>query len=262
MGLDVNQQSLAFDQSNTGQAVGTNDANNAFSSALVAANEDGSILERLEQVQEAVNKGTGTALAANKSLVDALGTDGSTITDAAASVLGVIGADNANNAFASTNVVANRDGSLLERSEFDIQSGEKCIANSSQMLSSGATLFTIANGPVAIISMQAVCQSENSGGAATTLQWRNAPTVGTANTFTGASATLASAVAGSTVSLDGTALTTAPTVLLTGGAQLSAIREIIVQAGTITSTVANGPSTASYIHYLRYRPLTPTAVVS
>ncbi len=47
----------------------------------------------------------------------ALGTDGTTVTDSATTVLGAVGADNANNAFASTSVVANRDGSVLERLE-------------------------------------------------------------------------------------------------------------------------------------------------
>src|SRR3990167_8637713 len=98
-------------------ALGVDDADNLFASTNVAANEDGSILERLEQIQEAVNKGTGTAMAANKSIADALGSDGTTVTDAAASVLGAIGADNANNAFASTSIVANLNGSVLERLE-------------------------------------------------------------------------------------------------------------------------------------------------
>lgn len=89
-----------------------------YDSSVVVADEDGSIAERLEQVQEAVNRGTGTSIAANKSLVDALGSDGTTVTDSAVSVLGAVGADNANNAFASTNVVANRDGSVLERQEY------------------------------------------------------------------------------------------------------------------------------------------------
>jgi hypothetical protein len=40
--------------------IGSNDANNEFASTSVVANEDGSVLERLEQVQEAVNRGTGT----------------------------------------------------------------------------------------------------------------------------------------------------------------------------------------------------------
>jgi hypothetical protein len=71
--------------------IGTDDNDNSAATTNVAANEDGSVLERLEQIQEAVNKGTGTALASNKSLVDALGSDGTTVTDSAVSVLGAIG---------------------------------------------------------------------------------------------------------------------------------------------------------------------------
>lgn len=98
-------------------AVGADNANNAFASTNVAANEDGSVLERLEQLQEAVNRGSGTSLAANKSVVDALGTDGTTVTDSAVSVLGAIGANNGDNAFDSSSVAANVDGSVLERLE-------------------------------------------------------------------------------------------------------------------------------------------------
>lgn len=101
----------------TQNLIGADNNNNGFASTNVVANEDGSVLERLEQMQEVVNKGTGTALAANKSLIDALGSDGNAVTDSATSVLGAIGADNNNNAFSSSNVVANDDGSILERME-------------------------------------------------------------------------------------------------------------------------------------------------
>lgn len=86
-------------------------------STAIAANEDGSIDERLEQIQEAVNRGAGTSIAAGKSLVDALGSDGTTVTDSAVSVLGAVGANNNNNVFSSSSVVANADGSVLERLE-------------------------------------------------------------------------------------------------------------------------------------------------
>ena len=57
--------------------IGIDDANNAFDSSTVAGNRDGSVLERLEQVQEDVRRGTGSGLAANESLVDILyGTGG------------------------------------------------------------------------------------------------------------------------------------------------------------------------------------------
>jgi len=97
--------------------IGVDDANNVADTTNVAANENGSILERLEQLQEAVNIGTGTSLGANKSLVDALGTDGVTPIDSAVSVLGAIGINDADNAFSSSSVVANVDGSVLERLE-------------------------------------------------------------------------------------------------------------------------------------------------
>lgn len=56
----------------TTQYIGTDSADNDAATTNVAANEDGSLLERLEKVQEATNKGTGTALGANRSLVDEL----------------------------------------------------------------------------------------------------------------------------------------------------------------------------------------------
>lgn len=54
-------------------AVGRDDTNNVFASTNVAANEDGSVLERLEQIQEAVNVGSGSSLPANTSLADFVG---------------------------------------------------------------------------------------------------------------------------------------------------------------------------------------------
>jgi hypothetical protein len=99
-------------------AIGVNDADNAMDSGTVAANEDGSVFERLEQLQEAVNKGTGAALAANKSLVDAIGSDGNALTDGAVSVIGVLGVNDADNSMDSSTVAANADGSVLERLEY------------------------------------------------------------------------------------------------------------------------------------------------
>lgn len=117
-GLGADGTTVTDDAQSVIGAIGVNSANNAFVSSAVVANEDGSALERLEQIQEAVNIGSGTSLGANKSLVDALGTTGLAITDSAVSVIGVMGANNANNAFASNLVASNEDGSMLERLEF------------------------------------------------------------------------------------------------------------------------------------------------
>jgi hypothetical protein len=55
---------------NPANILGYNSANNQGSSNLVVANEDGTLIERLEQVQEAINKGTGLALGSNRSIID------------------------------------------------------------------------------------------------------------------------------------------------------------------------------------------------
>jgi hypothetical protein len=77
-----------------------------------------SIAEVLGYIQDAVRNGSGAAMATNKGIADALGTNGTTVTDSAVSVLGAIGANNADNAFASGSVAANVDGSVLEREEW------------------------------------------------------------------------------------------------------------------------------------------------
>jgi hypothetical protein len=66
----------------------------------------------------AAGAGTGFEVDGAPGLVDALGTTGATVNDSATSVLGAIGANNANNAFDSSSVLADDDGSVLERLEF------------------------------------------------------------------------------------------------------------------------------------------------
>jgi len=61
--------------------------------------------------------GGGFEIDGTPSLVTALGTTGSVVTDSATSVLGAIGANNADNAFDSSTVTENGDGSVLERLE-------------------------------------------------------------------------------------------------------------------------------------------------
>lgn len=98
-----------------------------------------SIAEVLAYIQDGTRRGSGTAMAANKSIADALGTDGTTVTDAAVTVLGPLGANNNNNAFASSLVVANADGSVLERLELlqSLSGWNLATANSASPLTSG-----------------------------------------------------------------------------------------------------------------------------
>ena len=74
----------------TNNAIGVDDADNAFASTNVTANRDGSVLERLEHILDVI------------------------LDDETTNPLGVNDADNA---FVSSSVVANVDGSILERLE-------------------------------------------------------------------------------------------------------------------------------------------------
>lgn len=133
-------------------------------------------------------------------------------------------------------------------------------ANTGVMVT-GATIFTVAGGPVQIVGLCSICQTANNA-TASTLQYSTVSTLGAlAGTISGASATLASAVAGTVVSLIGTALSTAPVVSATG-VGLMTLTPIVVQPGTITITVGVGSTTGTWKHYLRYQPLVAGASVS
>ncbi len=95
---------------------------------------------------------------ANSIVVTALGTNGSTVTDSATTVLGAIGANNADNAFASTSVADNADGSVLERLEHVqvktdvILPGVKNVTKTSTSALTTGTLFNWA-GSIQILSI-------------------------------------------------------------------------------------------------------------
>ena len=125
-------------------------------------------------------------------------------------------------------------------------------------------LFTIEGGPIQILDILSVCVTANDA-TASTLQYQSVPTVGSAATISGATATLASATAGTTVLLTPTALTTAPVIVAAaaGGVQLGPNlgNKIIVKDGTIKAVIGVGSTTGTWKHYLHYYPLTKNVVV-
>lgn len=123
----------------------------------------------------------------------------------------------------------------------------------------GDVLFT-AVGDVEIINLFSECISANDI-TASTVQYSITPTVGSATAISGASASLASALAGSTLTLDGTALSTAPNYATTG-VSLGTIRGIVFKSGTLKVVVGVGSTTGTWKHYLRYKPLESGAYVS
>jgi hypothetical protein len=137
---------------------------------------------------------------------------------------------------------------------------EKCFGTIPKVMVNGDVIFTIEGGPIAITGLHSVCITAN-GATASTVQYSHNPTDGAATTFSGASASLANAAAGASVTLLGTALTTAPTVTA-NGACLAQTREIIVQPGVITVVVGTGSTTGTWKHNIRYRPLNPDAKIA
>jgi len=138
---------------------------------------------------------------------------------------------------------------------------ERAVTGSTAVMVTGDTLFTIEGGPIEILSLVSKCVTVNDD-TASTLRYSANPTVGSATTISGASASLASVAAGSGVVLNMTALATAPDILsplvgLTG----VHTRGIIVNEGVITATVGVGSTTGTWKHYLRYRPLSPGVTV-
>lgn len=145
------------------------------------------------------------------------------------------------------------------------QIADKATESATAVMTNGMTVFTVAGGPIAVIDILSVCVTANDA-TASTMQWQSVPTVGTATTFSGASATLASATAGTTVRLAPTALSTAPVIVAAsaGGVQLgtNVANSIIVKDGTIKLVIGVGSTTGTWKHMIRYVPISPLAVVS
>ena len=208
-----------------------------------AAGNNVSIAEVLRYVQDQVINGTGTVLDTNTSLYGVLaGASGIPTYPAAA---------------APANSV-----SLAEVAREIYDQSDKAVTNSTATLVNGTTIFTIAGGPIEILSLVARCVTDNDG-TASTLQWSADPTDGAAATFSAASASLASVTAGATVVLQGTTLATAPLVNTTSvGLGQQVTNGIVVGAGIITTTVGVGSTTGTWQHHLRYRPLARGVTVS
>ena len=114
----------------------------------------------------AAGAGTGFEIDGTPNLVQALGTTGATVTDSATSVLGAIGANSNDNAFASDDVVGNANGSVLEREEY-IQA----------QMAAGVRSLTTTGASTTVISSAAITEAAGF--------WKNALVVGTIGTNVG-----------------------------------------------------------------------------
>jgi hypothetical protein len=142
---------------------------------------------------------------------------------------------------------------------------DRAVQSTTSTMVNGNTVFTVSGGPIQIIDLVSICVTANDV-TASTMQWQSVPTVGTATTFSGASASLASATAGTTVRLAPTALSTAPVIVAAsaGGVQLgtNVANYIDVKDGTIKLVIGTGSTTGTWMHIMRYRPLTANSTVN
>ena len=129
------------------------------------------------------------------------------------------------------------------------------------VMTNGMTLFTVAGAPILITGLVSLCATANDA-TASTLQYSITPTTGaSAQTISAASSSLANAAAGASVSLIGTALTTAANVNA-NGPNLSMTAPIFCPIGTITAVIGTGSTTGTWAHYISYMVLGGSATVS
>jgi hypothetical protein len=143
-------------------------------------------------------------------------------------------------------------------------SQDKTFKSGTKTMVNGDTLFTISGGPIAILDLVSVCVTANDA-TASTVQYSSTPTVGSAKTISAATASLASATAGTVFRLNATSLATAPDIVTAanGGVVLGAnvANRIVVKEGTITIVVGVGSTTGTWYHCIRYAPLTPDSII-
>jgi len=221
----------------------------SFPTGAAAANNV-SLAEVIRYTQENICR-AGTVLPASQSIYDLIaGANGiATWATAAAPANGVSLSE------AIRYIVETQLNSLM-----DIR--EKVATKAAAVMVDGDTLFTIAGGPIQITGLLSICATVNDA-TASTLQYSSVSTLGTlTTTISNASGSLAEAPAGSSVSLVGTALTTAANYSATGANLSTTPGGIIVPAGTIKAVIGTGPTTGTWAHYLRYKPLATGVTVS
>lgn len=129
----------------------------------------------------------------------------------------------------------------------------KLAKSSIAVMTNGDTIFRCVGG-VAITCLKSYCVTANDA-TASTLQYQIVPTIGTATTISGASASLANAPAGTIVVCVGDSFATAPTVNTTGVALNTTARGIVFEEGDLKIVLGVGTTTGTWYHFMRYEPL-------
>lgn len=176
----------------------------------------------------------------------------------------VIGSDDNNNVFSSASVVANADGSVLERLE-DVKT-RLSLSNSVALLAAGltgtTTRFTVAGGPVLIKHIGMLVTTAIPAGA-NTLKFSFTPTGGAATDLSAATDT-ASAGAQQIFLVDGVKITALVKTTDVGiGVAANEHMPLILGTGVIQTIFSAGPpATGAATLFVEWEPLVPGATVS
>lgn len=140
---------------------------------------------------------------------------------------------------------------------------ERVAVSATAVLANGTTIFTVAGGAIMVMGLISQCVVGGDSTAAT-VQYSATATGRSAQTISAASGSVANAGAGATVSLIGTALSTAAVYNANGtNLGMSPPGGVIVLAGTVTTVIGSGPTvTGTWKHILRYKPLQTGVTVS
>lgn len=174
-----------------------------------------------------------------------------------------LGEDNNNNAYSSLNVVANQDGTVLERMEDIKEQASRCVVlgQAAASLTGTAMKFTV-SGFVVIRHIGLLVTTALPAGA-NTLKLQHTPTGGAATDLCAATDT-ASAAKNQFFVVDGvkaTALvkTTDPGIVVFANEHMP----IILGPGQISTVYSAGPpATGAATLYVEYEPLSPGSTIT
>ena len=144
-------------------------------------------------------------------------------------------------------------GAAVFAAQAGIEYSDHITKTSPKVMVNGDVIFTVV-GDVQILSLLSECITGNNA-TASTLQYSSTTSLAQTQTITGASATLASAIAGTTVVTPGAALTDIPVISVSGITLNTTSRGIRLPSGTITTVIGVGSTTGTWQHYVRWEPL-------
>ncbi len=139
---------------------------------------------------------------------------------------------------------------------------EQVAVSATAVMATGVGILTVSGGPVQVISLISECVTTNDA-TASTVQYAATATGLTQQTISAASGSVASATAKATVSLIGTALSTAAVYNAKGtNLGMSPPGGVVLNVGTVDLIMGVGSTTGTWRHIMRYKPLVPGARVA